>query len=144
MGLGGLTSFVRRYSMSVLALVLVLGWAAAALAQDTTQPQGSTNPLELLRQMELLALPFLTSLLLQGIKLFVSFIPDKALPFIAPLGAVVINAISQSGFGIDLAPGAGGALQAAAFGGTGAVYLHQAVRQIKKPGDDPQQADRRG
>lgn len=143
MGLGDLTSFVRRYSMSVLVLVLVLGWAAVALAQDAAQPQGSTDPLELLRQMELLALPFLTSMLLQGIKMFVSFIPDKALPFIAPLGAVVINALGQAGFGVDLAPGTGGALQAAAVGGPGAVYMHQAIRQLMKPRDDPQQADRR-
>lgn len=145
-----------RVSPAALIALLVMLFACArvALAQDPAPvPTPATIPgvppmdvWSLLRSMELLALPFLTSLVTQWVKLGVTWIPDKALPFIAPLLAVCVNGASQALLGINLTPvdGAmGSAAAAAVIGGPGAVYMNQAVKQLRKPADDPQQADQR-
>lgn len=150
---------VRAWAPQALALLFVMGLMAVraiAFAQGEPAPAPTAVPvgpgasqadfIALLRSIEYLCLPLLTSLLLQGVKMFISFIPDWALPFIAPLLAVLVNALSQGIAGINLTPAPDGIASlgtAAVAGGGGAVWLNQLVKQAGKPSNEPQQADRK-
>jgi len=151
--------FLRARQPQLTALAIALTCVALcrlAFAQDAVPtpmpapagpaPDQSADFMALLKSIELLCLPVMTSLLLQGIKLFVSFVPDKALPFLAPVIAVLINALSQAVAGINLTPastGVASAATAALLSGPAAVWMNQAVKQAGKPANELQQVDKR-
>jgi hypothetical protein len=109
-------------------------------------PEQSVDFMALLKSIELLCLPALTTLFLQWIKLGWSFVPDKALPFAAPLVAAIINGLTQWLGGINLTPVNGlvaSTATAALMGGGSSVMMNQMVKQLGKPSNELQQSDKR-
>lgn len=146
-GTGDWISSFSRYKSALLWLVMALVWAGTvqlAFAQDPAPAPtpGTAGPAPgqvdfwgLLKSIELLCIPALTTLGLQAVKRGISFIPDWALPYCAPVIGALIDILTQATTGINLTPAPAGLpsiATAALLGGPTAVWMHQVKVQTQK------------
>lgn len=142
-----ITSFTAKWRPAVLWLLVMLVWSAlvqVAFAQDpapTATPlpagpaAGQVDVWGLLKSIELLCIPALSTVILQLLKKFVAAIPDWALPYFAPLAGALVDVASQALVGINLTPAPAGlpsVATAALLGGPTAVWMHQVKVQTQK------------